>query len=67
MTQRFYITPEEIEKIRMVINENNIRHSLELIHTPGGGIGSSLDVEFSADIHGREAVIRIPITGVENW
>ena len=63
----FYVTPQEIEIIQKVIEENNIEIAFELIHENSSGIGSTLDLEFETDINGREATIRIPITTTENW
>ena len=65
--QSFYVTPQEIEIIQKVIEENNIKHAFKLIHENGSGIGATLDLEFDAEVNGREATIRIPITTVENW
>ena len=67
MTKEIYISPQEMLIIQKVIDENNITQSFKLIYDSSSGIGSTLDIEFDTDIHGREASIRIPITGVENW
>lgn len=62
-----YITPEEIEKIQTIIDENNIQNPFELIYDNSSGIGATLDLEFDMKVNGRDATIRIPISGVENW
>jgi hypothetical protein len=66
-TKEIYMTPEDLEIIQKVIAENSIKSAFKLIYDNGSGIGSTLDLEFDADVHGREATIRIPISGVENW
>jgi hypothetical protein len=65
--QKFYVTPQEIELIQKVIEENKIVNSFELLQENHSGIGSTLDVEFYAEVNGRQATIRIPITTSENW
>lgn len=65
--QKFYVTPQEIEIIQKVVEENNIKHAFQLIHENQSGIGSTLDLEFETEVNGRQATIRIPITGVESW
>ena len=67
MANEIYITPTELSIIQEVINENNVACSFKLVYDSSSGIGSTLDMEFDADIHGRLATIRIPITGSENW
>ena len=67
MNKEIYITPQELSIIQQVIIENNIACSFKLIYDCSSGIGSTLDMEFDADIHGRLATIRIPITDTENW
>lgn len=61
------ITPEEIKKIQTILNENNIEHPFVLIYDNSSGIGATLDLEFDTKVNGRDATIRIPISGVESW
>jgi len=64
---RFYINPTEIDIIKKVIEENNVKWAFELIHESGSGIGSTLDIEFDSVLNGREVKVRVPITTEENW
>lgn len=65
--KKMYVTPNEIELIQKVIKENKIVTSFELLQENHSGIGSTLDVEFHAEVNGRKATIRIPITTPESW
>lgn len=67
MTKEIYITPIELSIIQEVIDENNIAGPFKLVYDSSSGIGTTLDMEFDTDRHGRLATIRIPITGAENW
>ena len=67
MPKEIYITPEELKIIQTIIIENNITYAFKLIHDSSSGIGSTLDIEFDTDMNGREATVRIPVTGAENW
>ncbi len=67
MTKEIYVSPQELAIIQKIMEENNIKYAVKLIYEDGSGIGSTLDVEFDTEVNGREATIRIPVTGVENW
>jgi hypothetical protein len=67
MIQEIHINPDELAIIQKIIEENSIKYAVKLIYNGGSGIGSTLDVEFDTQVNGREATIRIPVTGVENW
>jgi hypothetical protein len=64
--QSFYVTPQDIEIIQKIIEENNINHAFKLVHE-SHGIGSVLNLEFDRDMHGREATISIMVSGPEEW
>jgi len=64
--KKFHVTPHEIEIIQEVIKENDIQSAFELIHE-SHGIGSTLHLEFETEINGRQVVVRVEITGSENW
>ena len=65
--KRIYITPNEIEIVNKIIEENDIKSAFELIYDDSSGIGYTLDLEFETQVNGRYATIRIPVTTVENW
>jgi hypothetical protein len=67
MIQEIHINADELAIIQKIIEENGIKYAVKLIYNSGSGIGSTLDVEFDTEVNGREATIRIPVTGVENW
>jgi hypothetical protein len=67
VTKEIYVSPQELAIIQKIMEENNIKYAVKLIYEDGSGIGSTLDVEFDTEVNGREATIRIPVTGVENW
>jgi hypothetical protein len=57
----------DVELLGKILEENCIDNNFWVLYTANSGIGYSLDLEYSQEINGREATIRIPITGVENW
>lgn len=61
------LTKTDIDIIKEIIDENAIVSAFDVVYTSGSGIGYCIDLEFPKDINGREAIIRIPVTGVENW
>jgi len=67
MTSEIYINPEELAIVQKIMEENGITYAVKLIYNNDSGIGSILEVEFDTEVNGREATIRIPVTGVENW
>jgi hypothetical protein len=67
MEQKILMTPQDMGILAKIIEENDLKYAFALIYNGGSGIGYTLDVEFEKDINGREATVRIPITGVENW
>jgi hypothetical protein len=67
MTKEIYLNPEELAIIQRIMEENDIKYAVKLIYNDGSGIGSTLDVEFDTEVNGRQATVRIPVTGVENW
>lgn len=67
MSTRITMTKTDLNIINKIVEENNIVCAFDIVYTSGSGIGYCIDLEFPADINGREAIIRIPVTGVENW
>lgn len=61
------LTQRNLKEILAVISENEIDTPIVVIEEGESGIGSILSVEFKKDLHGREASIRIEISGVNNW
>lgn len=64
---KVYLTVDELKIINSIVEENEIKTSILVLQNDGSGIGHLTDVEFEADMHGRIAYIRIPITTVDNW
>ena len=64
--QSFYVTPQDIEIIKKIIEENDIHHAFKLVHE-SHGIGSTLILEFDKDVNGREAKISIMVSGPGEW
>jgi len=68
MTTRIYINRHEIERILKIMDENDIADgAVELIHNNSSGIGSTLDMEFDTELHGRYVVVRVNITDSDSW
>lgn len=67
MTSEIYINPKELAIVQKIMEENGITYAVKLIYTNDSGIGSILNVEFDTEVNGREAVVRIPVSGVESW
>ena len=50
------------------MDENSITEgAVELIYNNGSGIGSTLDIEFDTELHGRYVVVRVNITDSDSW
>jgi hypothetical protein len=61
------LNTQDIERITRIAQENNIDF-FTLIHDNGAnGIGYTLEMEFTIDLHGRMANVRVPVVGVEDW
>ena len=62
-----YITRAEVEKILAVMEEfpDATRYKLEADNS--SGIGSILTLTMDMDINGRNAQVKVEISGVENW
>ncbi len=68
MTTRIYISRREIEKILRIMDENVITEgAVELIYNNDSGIGSTLDMEFDTELHGRYVMVRVNITDSDSW
>jgi hypothetical protein len=65
--KKIYVTPNEVEIVNKIIEENDIKGAFELIYDDSSGIGYTLDLEFETQVNGRYATIRIPVTTAENW
>ena len=62
-----YITQEEVKKILAVMEEFPDARSYKLEADNSSGIGSILTITMDMDINGRNALVRVDISGVENW
>jgi hypothetical protein len=58
---------QDLDIINKIVEENDIKYNFWIVYNDGSGIGYTLDLEYEADINGRNATIRIPISGEENW
>ena len=67
MNKSIMMTSQDLEILNKVIQENNVTGVFKLVQDNSSGIGYTTDIEFDADLHGRLAVIRVPIAGVEDW
>ncbi len=67
MKNSITLTRQDLEKIHLIAKENDIQGVFDLVMTSGSGIGFTIDMEFPQEVNGREAVVRIEISGVENW
>ena len=63
---RIHLNTKDLEIINAIVQENEIS-VFELIMTSESGIGYTIDLEYSTELYGRDATIRIPVTGPENW
>jgi len=62
-----YITKEEVEKILTVMEEFPDARTYKLEADNSSGIGSILTLTMNMEINGRNANVRVDISGVENW
>ena len=62
-----YINQEEVKKILAVMEEFPDARSYKLEADNSSGIGSILTITMDMDINGRNALVRVDISGVENW
>ncbi len=62
-----YITKQEVEKILAVMNEFDDARSYKLEADNSSGIGSILSLTMDMDINNRPAMVKVDISGVENW
>jgi hypothetical protein len=62
-----YITKEDIEKILTVMNEFDDARSYKLESDSSSGIGSTLTLTMAMEINGRDAQVKVEISGVESW
>jgi hypothetical protein len=67
MTSRIYMSKRDLEIINNIVRENEIENSFELIYNNDSGIGSTLDMEFELDLHGRYVTVRVNITDSDSW
>lgn len=58
---------QDLEILNKIIQENNVTGVFKLVQDNSSGIGYTTDIEFDADLHGRLAVIRVPIADTDNW
>lgn len=62
-----YITKKEIDLILEVMKENDVQGAIKLIYDSSSGIGSTLDMEFDHELHGRSVTVRTNITDSGDW
>jgi hypothetical protein len=62
-----YITKEEVKKILAVMEEFPDAKSYILKSDNSSGIGSILTITMDMVINGRNTMVRVDISGVENW
>ncbi len=62
-----YITKQEIEKILAVMSEFPDARSYKLEADNSSGIGSILTLEMNMELKGRDAHVKVDISGVETW
>ena len=66
MITKVVLNDRDLDRIREVVVENNVK-MFTLVVDNGSGIGYTVDLEFEYDLNGRDAVVRVPIVGVEDW
>jgi hypothetical protein len=67
MISRMHISKRELDIINDIVRENEIQHSFELISNNDSGIGSTLEIEFDHELHGRYVTVRVNITDSDSW
>ena len=67
MTSRIYMSKRALEIINDIVRENEIQNSFELISNNDSGIGSTLEIEFDHELHGRYVTVRVNITDSDSW
>jgi hypothetical protein len=67
MSNYILMSIQDLEVLLQVVKENNVSGVFKLVQDNSSGIGYSTDIEFDKDLHGRLAVVRVPIAGSDNW
>ena len=67
MNKSIMMSIQDLEILNKIIQENNVTGVFKLVQDNSSGIGYTTDIEFDADLHGRLAVIRVPIADTDNW
>jgi hypothetical protein len=62
-----YIKRNDVQKILDVMDEFPDARSYKLEENNSSGIGNILTLEMDMEIKGRTALVKIEISGVENW
>lgn len=62
-----YITPDDVKKILLVMEEFPDATSYLLEADNSSGIGGILTLSMEMKIKNRDAVVTVEISGVENW
>jgi hypothetical protein len=62
-----YITKQEVEKILAVMNEFSDAKSYKLESDTSSGIGSVMTLTMDMKVKDRDALVKIEISGVEDW
>ena len=62
-----YINKEEVQKILSVMEEFPDARSYKLEADNASGIGSILTLTMDMDINNHKAIVKVEISGVENW
>jgi cystathionine beta-lyase/cystathionine gamma-synthase len=66
MINKIVLNVRDLDRIREVVIENNVK-MFTLVVDNTSEIGYTVDVEFEYDLNGRDAVVRVPIVGVDDW
>jgi hypothetical protein len=66
MSTKVTLNNRDLERIQEVVKENNVQ-LFTLVVDANSAIGYTVDLEFEYDLNGRNATVRVPIVGVEDW
>jgi hypothetical protein len=65
--KKIMMNKADLDIVNKIVEENGIDYNFWIVYTDSSGIGYTLDLEYETEINGRNATIRIPISGEENW
>ena len=67
MSQKIQLNRTILTKIDKVLSKFNKVEFFSLIESHSNGIGTTLDMEFTDDIHGFDTKVTIPLIDVSDW